>query len=211
MNAQLEAQNIIMSEGRINSIDATPIAAAQSGPSSVVDGEPTRDCEAGWHVKQDSRGQNKSTVGYLVHTGVDEEGFIHRQSVTSGNVYDSQKRDTIILGDEASLYADAADSSKETREQPAHLGSEDQAPRKGDRNHPLSTADKARNRRMAVIRSGSERPLATYRQHYGVRRTRFMGLVKNITFYSIAAIAATIRKGAKFVSLYGLPAHLFIG
>jgi len=31
INRQLEAKNIIMSEGRINIIDATPIEAAQSG------------------------------------------------------------------------------------------------------------------------------------------------------------------------------------
>ncbi len=28
-----------------------------------------------WHVKQDSRGKLKSTYGYSVHTGVDEDGI----------------------------------------------------------------------------------------------------------------------------------------
>ena len=53
----------------------------------------------------------KSTYGYSVHTGVDEDGFIHRQSVTSGNVYDSQERDVLLLGNEVALYADAAYNS----------------------------------------------------------------------------------------------------
>ena len=122
VNAQLEAQNIIMSEGRINSIDATPIEAGQSGTGNGADGKPKRDREAGWHVKQDSRGQKKSTFGYAVHTGVDEDGFIYRQSVTPRNVHDSQKRDTLILGDETALDTDAAYSSKETREQLARHG-----------------------------------------------------------------------------------------
>ena len=52
---------------------------------------------AGWHVKDDSRGRPKSTYGYSVHAGVDEDGFIHRQSVTPGNVHDSQERDTLLL------------------------------------------------------------------------------------------------------------------
>jgi len=30
--------------------------------------------------------------GFSVHTGVDEDGFIHRQSVMLGNVHDSQER-----------------------------------------------------------------------------------------------------------------------
>jgi len=100
-----------MTQGRINIIDATPIEAAQSGPGTGVDNTPTRDPDAGWHVKNDSRGNLKSTYGFSIHTGVDEDGFIHRQSVTPGNVHDSQERDTLLLGNEAALYADAAYSS----------------------------------------------------------------------------------------------------
>ncbi|MFT6045251.1 MAG: IS5 family transposase [Arenicella sp.] len=32
-----------------------------------------------------------------------------------------------------------------------------------------------------------------------------MGLAKNVSFYGLAAIAANVRKGAKFLTLYGLP------
>ena len=64
--------------------------------------------DADWHVKADSCGNIRSTYGYSVHTGVDEDGFIHRQTVTPGNAHDSNERDTLLLGDEAALYADAA-------------------------------------------------------------------------------------------------------
>jgi len=211
VNDQLEAKNIIMRSGRINIIDATPIEAAQSGPGNGVDGQPKRDPDAGWHVKNDSRGNKKSTYGFSVHTGVDEDGFIHRQSVTAGNVHDSQKRDTLLLGDEVALYADAAYSSEETRNKLAQLGIDDQVQRKGYRNKPLSCADQIRNKVIAVTRAGGERPFATYKQHYGLARTRFMGLAKNSTIYGLAAIAANIRKGAKFLMLYGLPDPAFTG
>ncbi len=52
--------------------------AAQSGSGKDKDGQPKRDPDAGWHVKKDSKGKLKSTYGYSVHTGVDEDGFIHR-------------------------------------------------------------------------------------------------------------------------------------
>ena len=103
INRQLDAKNIILTEGRINIIDATPIEAAQSGPGKGNDGQPKRDKQAGWHVKEDSRGTLKSTYGYSVHTGVDEDGFIQRQTVTAGNVHDSVERDTLLLGDETAL------------------------------------------------------------------------------------------------------------
>ena len=205
INRQLEERRIIMTEGRINIIDATPVEAAQSGSGKNKQGNPTRDPEAGWHVKQDSRGRNKSTYGYSVHTGVDEDGFIHRQTVTPGNIHDSQERDTLLLGDETELYADSAYSSQESRDKLDRYGIVDRIQRKGYRNQPLSDEDRTRNRIIAVTRGGGERPFATYKRHYGLARTRFMGLAKNMTLYGLAAMAANIRKGARFLTLYGLP------
>ena len=73
------------------------------------------------------------------------------------------------------------------------------------RNKPLSAEDSKRNDEIVVIRAGGERPFATYKSRYGLARTRFMGLAKNMTTYGIAAIAHNVRKGAKFLNLYGFP------
>lgn len=205
VNRQLENKNIIMTEGRINIIDATPIEAAQSGDGKDKNGQPTKDAEAGWHVKKDSRGRNKSIYGYSVHTGVDEDGFVHRQTVTPGNVHDSQERDTLLLGDESALYADSAYASRETDEKLQRFGIDNQVQRKGHRGKPLSEADKERNKEIAVTRAGGERPFAHYKRAYGLARTRLMGLAKNLTFYGLAAVALNIQKGAKFLRDYGLP------
>ena len=97
----------------------------RSGSGKGKDGQPKRDRQAGWHVKKDSRGTLKSAYGYSVHTGVDENGFIQRQTVTAGNVRDSVERDTPVLGDETALYADVAYSSKETRDKLERFGSAD--------------------------------------------------------------------------------------
>ena len=73
------------------------------------------------------------------------------------------------------------------------------------RNKPLSAEDSKRNDEIVVIRAGGERPFATYKSRYGLVRTRFMGLARNMTAYGIAAIAHNVRKGAKFLTRYGLP------
>lgn len=211
INRQLEAQNIIMTEGRVNIIDATPVEAVQSGPGKTKDGQDKQDKDAGWHVKNDSKGRQKHTYGYSIHTGVDEDGFIHRQTVTAGSVHDSKMTDELLLGDEAALYADAAYSSQKTRDKLKRFGIKDQVQRKGYRNNPLSEQDKQRNKIIAVTRSGGERPFATYKRHYGLAKTRFMGLAKNMTFYGLAAMAANIRKGAKFMEEMGLPEPKTIG
>ena len=108
------------------------------------------------------------------------------------------------LGDETAFHADAADSSRETRDKPARFGIADQAPRKGYRGRPLSEADKERNDEIAVVRSGVERVFSVYKRRHGLGRTRCLGLAKNTTFYGLAAIAPDIRKGAMFLRLDGL-------
>ena len=165
-----------MTEGRINIIDTMPIEAVQSEPGKGVGGQPKRDPEAGWHVNAECRGNMKSTYGYSIHTGVDEDGFIYRQTVTPGNAHDSTERDTLLLGDEVALYADAAYSSRATRKKLESFGIEDQVQRKGYRGHPLSAADVIRNDKIAVTRSGGERPFATYKSRYGLARTRLTEL-----------------------------------
>ena len=47
--------------------------------------------------------------------------------------------------------------------------------------------DHERNKEIAVTRSGGERPFATYKRLYG-----------------LAAMAPNIRKGARFLALYGI-------
>ena len=120
-------------------------------------------------------------------------------------MHNSVERDTLLLGDETALYADAAHNSKETRDKLEHLGIANQVQCKGYRNNPLLAEDSRRNDEIAVICTGSERPFATYKSRYGLARTRFMGLAKNMTAYGIAAIVHNLRKGANFLSLYGLP------
>jgi IS5 family transposase len=56
------------------------------------------------------------------------------------------------------------------------FGIDDQVQRKGYRGHPLSKADLVRNKEIAVIRSGGERPFAIYKSRYGLARTRRMQL-----------------------------------
>ena len=74
-------------------------------------------------------------------------------------MHDSVERDTLLLGDETALYADAAYSSKETRDKLKRFGIADQVQRKAYRNKPLSAKYRRRNDEIAVIRAVGERPL----------------------------------------------------
>ena len=126
---------------------------------------------------------------------MDEDDFIHSQTVTPGNAHDCTERDTLLLSDEAALYADAAYCSQATREKLEQFVIDDQVQRKGYRGHPLSKADLVRNKEIAVIRSGGERPFAIYKSRYGFARTRLMGLAKNLTLFGWQPSPIISRRG----------------
>ena len=100
-----------------------------------------------------------------------------------------------MLGAAAALYADAAYSSQATREKLEQFGIDDQVQRKGYRDHPLSKADLVRNKEIAVIRSGGERPFAIYKSRYGLARTRLMWLAKNLTLFGWQPSPIISRRG----------------
>ena len=137
----------------------------------------------------------KSTYGYSTNTGVDEDGFRHRQTVTPGNAHDTTQRDTLLL----------RIPRRATRGKLERFDINDQVQRKGYRGHPFSDADRLRNDAIAVTLSGGERPFAIYKFRYGVARTRLMGLTKNLALFGMVAIADNIAKCSKFLTLYGIP------
>ena len=70
INRQLDAKNIILTQGRINIIDATPVEAAQSGSGKGKDGQPKRE-QAGGMSRRQRGSKSPMAIG---HTGVDEDG-----------------------------------------------------------------------------------------------------------------------------------------
>lgn len=198
INAQLKAKRIIIAEGQVSIVDATIVEAHQ------VQGS-TKDEEAGWCVKKNSRGKEDITYGYKVHSNCDEDGFILKQDVTAGNVYDGNKREDLLTGEEDQLYADSVYHSKEGEKELARRGVKSRIQRKGCRHKKLTQADHDYNKEVGVARAIIEHQFAEYKERYGLRRTRFVGLLINTCHAGLAAIAHNMKKGARFYQLYGLP------
>ena len=110
----------------------------------------------------------KSTYWYSIHTGVDEDGFIHRHSVTPVNAHDSTERDTLLL----------RIPRRATRGKMDRFGINDQVQRKGSRGHPFSDDKRLRNNAIALTYPGGERSFTTYKSRYGLARIRLMRLAK---------------------------------
>jgi IS5 family transposase len=205
VKAQLAAKNVILAEGRVAIIDATVFEAARTGRGKLGEGETdSRDREAGAHVKINARGRKVGTWGYQFQVNADEDGFIHAQTVTPGNAHEIRSWEGLMTGGETELYADCAYSAQETRDILAARGVTDRVQRKGYRNAPLAAAEVARNKEIGMTRAGVERIFGHGKRVWRLERTRFLGLARNRTHFTLVAIAWNIWKGGRFLRLYGL-------
>lgn len=204
INTQLAAHGILIKAGQVSIMDATIIEAHQ------VTGN-TKDTEAGWCVKKNARGKETQTYGFKIHTNCDEDGFILKQRVTPGNVYDGNMREDLLTGEESQAYADSVYDSKKGRAELARRGVENRIQRKGCRNRKLTQADRQWNEEVGVMRAVIEHQFAEYKERYGLRRTRFMGLLMNACHAGLAAIAHNLKKGMRFYQRYGLLTPLATG
>ncbi len=193
---QLEEARVVLAEGRIAVVDATVVEAAQSGLR-------TGDPEAGSHVKVNAKGRRQAVWGWQAFVNADEDGFIRRVAVSPGNHAEVDSLAALVVGDETALYADAAYIGARTRALLARHGMQDRVQRRGARGNPLSAAGKARNVEIGVTRSRVEAIFGHMKRLWGLRRTRFMGLARMRTHFSLAAIGWNLLKGARFQSRYG--------
>jgi IS5 family transposase len=204
VNAQLKQKGILIAQGQVSIMDATVVEAHQTQGDS-------QDEEAGYSVKQNSKGQKTTTYGYKIHSNCDEDGFILSQQVTAGNIHDGQMRDALLTGEEEQLYADSIYDSKQQRAELEKRGIENRVQRKGCRHKKLTQHDHQYNKEVGVTRAIIEHQFAEYHERYGLRRTRFLGQIMNAANAALAAIAHNIKKGARFYKLYGLPEPTYAG
>jgi IS5 family transposase len=190
MNRQLEKQGLILKKGTL--IDASLIeadATARSTPDGKIE---SSDPDAGFARHQRRR---RPFLGYKAHVGVDQgSDLIRSGKLTPANVHDSKVGDELICGDEKKVFADKAYHSQERRERLAAMGIEDGIMRRGARGHPLKARDRARNSRLARIRSAVERVFATLKRRYRWSRVRYRGLAKNAAHFFLLCTAINIKR-----------------
>ena len=167
----LLANGMKLSGGTI--VDATLIAA----PPSTKNKDKSRDPE----MHQVKKG-NEWHFGMKLHIGADSKtGLVHSASVTAANVHDSHEVPNLLHGRETRLYGDSAYRGKAQRERLKEIApkAKDFTNKRAYRNHPLTDADKATNRRKSSVRSKIEHPFLTLKRLWGFAKVRYRGLAKN--------------------------------
>ena len=139
----LEDRHLLMKSGTI--VDATIIAA----PSSTKNEEKKRD--------PDMSSTNKNNTwhfGMKAHIGVDaDSGLVHTVKTSTAKVHDKVKMKELFHGEERAKFGDKGyvgdEDKREARKAGIFWGVLD----KGRINHPLSSSQKKRNKKMSSIRA----------------------------------------------------------
>lgn len=170
INAHLSERGLFVGKGTI--VDATIINA----PSSTKNAEKKRDPE----MHQTRKGK-QWYFGMKMHTGADTGfGLVHTVQGTAANVADVNMLGELLHGDEESVHGDSAYHSKELKAQAEASGLEFNVNERGTKSHPLTAAQKARNRRFSRVRAIGEHPYLVVKRLWGHAKVRYRGIAKNL-------------------------------
>ena len=130
-----------------------------------------------------------------MHMAVDQgSGLVRKVIVTGANINDSTPADELILGDEAAVYADRAYDKHERRKTLQQRGVFAGLMHRSNKYHDLSRKQKAFNRMITPVRAAVERTFGILKQHYRLRRTRYIGLVRTAVQINLAVMAMNIKR-----------------
>ena len=181
LNRQLDARGLIIRQGTL--IDASFVQSS-SRKRRV-------DPEAGTYGGQD----DDTVSGYKMHTAVDQfTGLVRKVIVTGANINDTTPADRLILGDEAAVYADKAYDKKPRRRALQQRGVFAGLMYRPNKHHDLTPKQKAFNNTIKRLRAPVERTFGILKQHYRLRRTRYVGLVRTSVQITLACIAMNIKR-----------------
>lgn len=194
INRQLEDKGLIVKRGTL--VDASFLQARGRPPKQPKKGhqgpvKPSADKDARWGKKG-----KKSTFGYKMHIGVDQDHtLIRRVEVSDASVTDTEPADALISGDERAVYGDQAYYTHARHARLVEAGIKDRLMRRPNKHHPeLPPRQKRRNQLIAKVRAAVERPFAVFKESYAMRRLRFFNLAANRTQCMLAACAYNLRR-----------------
>ena len=195
VNDLLEEKGLLLKEGTIT--DATIIAA----PSSTKNTDGKRDL-----AMSSTKKGNQWYFGMKAHVGTDTKGIVHHLEATAAKVHDQAMASFLYHGKEKAKFGDKAYGSQKEKRRARRAGVFYGIADKGVRNHPLSAAQRKRNRQTSSVRSFVEHPFQVIKCQWKFRKVRYRGLLKNeLHLYALFAACNLYRVRRKLLALQAVP------
>lgn len=166
---QLQVKGFLMKEGTI--VDATIIAA----PPSTKNKEQKRDRE----MTQTKKG-NQWYFGMKAHIGVDaKSGLVHTMETTPAKINDRVPFKKLLHGEEKAIFGDKGYAKQEDKRECRKNGILWAVKDRASFKHPLSAAQRKRNKKFGSIRAKVEHSFQVLKCQWGYVKVRYKGLFKN--------------------------------
>ncbi len=181
MNTQFESQGFVIKEGTM--LDASFVRSSSA--------KKTVDPEAGTYGSR----KKDNVCGYKMHMAVDRKsGLVRRVIITPANINDTTPADALVMGDEQAVYADKAYDKHSRRKALEERGIFAGLMHRPNQYHPLTSRQIAFNKRMTKLRSPVEHIFGILKNHYRLRRTRYIGLTRTAVQITLACMAMNIKR-----------------
>ncbi|QCS47990.1 IS5 family transposase [Picosynechococcus sp. PCC 11901] len=151
-----------------------------------------KDCDARWTKKN-----QENHFGYKNHINVDVKyKLIRKYAVTAASVHDSQMFAAVLDGSNRGdgIWADSAYQIQVRERVLALMGMDSHIHEKGNRNHPLSETQKARNKERSHVRSRVEHIFGTFVTSMGGKMERVIGHARIETQIALKNLAYNFRR-----------------
>ena len=179
----LADKRLLLKSGTL--VDATIISA----PSSTKNADRSRDPE----MTQTRKG-NQWYFGMKVHIGTDRQGIVHTVTTTTAKEADMTQLPELLHGKESVVHGDRGYYSHDAVEFLRGHGIRARLQKRAASGHPLSRAEKARNRKWSRARAFVEHPFHVIKRLWGFAKVRYRGLAKNTArVFALLALANLYR------------------
>ena len=146
----------------------------------------------------------RDVYGYQMHISADfATGLVCNAALTPGNVTETEAADALLLGGEQFVLADRAYDKAERRELYAERGTEYLILQRRNKHHPLTAAERERNRALAKLRRRVECIFGTFKRSYGYRTVRYFNLARNEVEMWCKLFAYNLRRGLRLAQSAG--------
>lgn len=197
---QLESANLILKKGTL--IDATIVQSArkpnkqETGNAENKESEvKKRSSQKDYDASHTQKG-NKKYYGYKGHIAVDQgSNIIRKKAFTTASPHDSQKREELICGDEASVFADKAYDNDQVKRNFRKAGIYYGILDKGRRGRPLSKSQKQKNKKKSRVRNAVERPFAHFKNLYHFSSVKYLTVERNDLHFTFLCMIHNVRRG----------------
>jgi IS5 family transposase len=191
---QIERKGLILKKGTI--VDATIIRSANRpltrAKREKLEETPSRQIDT--DAQSTAKG-GKRYFGYKGHIGVDAESkIIRKRTFTPANIHDIRQMESVLSGDEQSIFADKAYAARKNKRAAREIGIYYGILDKGTRGKKLSGKQLKRNKQKSRVRAAVEHPFGFMKKKLKVTSLAAKNKMRNALRFDMWCIVYNVLR-----------------